>query len=244
MKLNILAIGAHPDDIELSCSGTLAVHKNLGYKIGMLDLTQGELGSRGSIEIRQHESANASAILQLDARENLSFKDGFFKNDEEHQLQLIRVIRKYKPDIVLASTPKDRHPDHGRSSSLIKDACFLSGLLKIETFLDNEKQEHWRPKKIFNYIQDLYIEPDFIIDITSVFDKKMACIKAYESQFFSTTLDGPATYISSEEYLNLLEYRCRLLGKKIGVKYGEGFLSIHNHLGLKDFSNIILPEFV
>ena len=244
MKLNILAIGAHPDDIELSCSGTLAVHKNLGYKIGILDLTQGELGSRGSVEIRQNESSNASKILDLDIRENLSFSDGFFKNDEAHQLELIKVIRKYQPDIILANAPNDRHPDHGRGALLIKDACFLSGLVKIETTFNGELQKPWRPKKIFNYIQDLYLEPDFIIDISAVFDKKIASIKAYESQFYSESIDGPKTYISSEEYLNLVEYRNRLMGKKIGVKYGEGFLSIHNHIGLTNFSNIILPEFV
>lgn len=244
MKLNILAIGAHPDDIELSCSGTLAVHKNLGYKIGILDLTQGELGSRGSVEIRQNESSNASKILDLDIRENLSFSDGFFKNDEAHQLELIKVIRKYQPDIILANAPNDRHPDHGRGALLIKDACFLSGLVKIETTFNGELQKPWRPKKIFNYIQDLYLEPDFVIDISAVFDKKIASIKAYESQFYSESINGPKTYISSEEYLNLVEYRNRLMGKKIGVRYGEGFLSIHNHIGLTSFSNIILPEFV
>jgi N-acetylglucosamine malate deacetylase 1 len=244
MKLDILAIAAHPDDIELSCSGTLAVHKKIGKKIGIIDLTQGELGSRGSVDIRNKESLEAAAILQLDARENLGFKDGFFKNDEIHQLELIRMIRKYQPDIVLANAPNDRHPDHGRASQLIKDACFLSGLLKIETELDGNQQIHWRPKKVFNYIQDLYIEPHFIIDISSVFELKMASIKAYESQFFSKSLDGPVTYISTAEFLNTIEYRCRLMGKKIGVQYGEGFLSLSNHLGLKDFSAILLPDLV
>jgi len=244
MKLDILAIAAHPDDIELSCSGTLAIHKLAGYKTGILDLTEGELGSRGSVEIRRSESAKASDILKLDVRENLGFDDGFFKNDREHQLKLISIIRKYTPDFILANAPNDRHPDHGRAASLIKEACFLSGLIKIETIHDGQQQEAWRPKKIFNYIQDLYIEPHFIIDITAVFTTKMESIKAYESQFFSKTLDGPMTYIASEEYLKTLEYRSRMMGKKIGVQYGEGFLSIHNHIGLKDFSSIILPEFV
>lgn len=244
MKLNILAIAAHPDDIELSCSGTLAVHKNLGQLVGIADLTKGELGSRGTIETRQQEAANASKILNVDVRVNLGMSDGFFKNDEEHQRQLIQVLRTYQPDIVLANAPNDRHPDHGRAALLVKDACFLSGLVKIETMQDGQVQKPWRPKKVFNYIQDLYIEPDFIIDITEVFEQKMNSIKAYETQFFSNTIEGPKTYISSLDFLQTVEYRCRMMGKKIGVKYGEGFLSLHNHIGLRDFSNIILPELV
>ncbi len=244
MKLDILAIGAHPDDIELSCSGTLFLHKLKGSKIGIIDLTQGELGSRGSVAIRQQESKTASEILQLDARENLSFKDGFFKNDEDHQRQLISLIRKYRPNIVLASAVKDRHPDHGRSAQLIADAGFLSGLLKIETELDGEPQAPWRPKRIFNYIQDQYIEPDFIIDISAVFDIKVQSILAYSSQFFSKGEDGPKTYISTDEYLNTVKYRNVMMGKKIGVQYGEGFLSCQSHLGLNDFSSLVMPEFV
>ena len=244
MKINILAIAAHPDDAELSCSGTLLVHKKLGYTTGIIDMTRGELGSRGSIETRQQESDHSAQILQLDARENLGFRDGFFKNDEEHVMALIQALRTYQPDIVLATAPLDRHPDHGRSSSIIKDACFLSGLLKIETEKDGKAQAPWRPKKIFNYIQDQYIEPDFIIDITHVFDQKMSCIQAYKSQFYSTDLDGPQTYISSEEFLNTVKYRNVMMGKRIGVKYGEGFLALHNQIGLKDFSNMILPNLV
>lgn len=182
--------------------------------------------------------------MNVDVRVNLGLPDGFFKNDEEHQRKLIQVIRTYQPDIVLANAPNDRHPDHGRAALLVKDACFLSGLVKIETMLDGQVQKPWRPKKVFNYIQDLYIEPDFIIDITDVFEQKMNSIKAYETQFFSSTIEGPKTYISSLDFLQTVEYRCRMMGKKIGVKYGEGFLSLHNHIGLRDFSNIILPEFV
>ena len=244
MKLDILAIGAHPDDVELSCSGTLMLHKLMGQKTGILDLTQGELGSRGSVEIRQQESAKASEILQLDIRENLSFKDGFFQNDEHHQLEIIKILRKYQPNIVLATAPKDRHPDHGRSSTLIKDACFLSGLLKIETSIDGIKQAPWRPKKVFNYIQDQYLEPDFVIDISSVFEFKLKSIQAYSSQFKAKAGDGPMTYISTDEYLNMVTYRNIMMGKKIGAKFGEGFLSISSTIGLKDFSNIILPELV
>lgn len=242
MKLDILAIGAHPDDVELSCSGTLLLHKKLGMKTGILDLTAGELGSRGTKETRSIESANASKIMQLDARENLGFKDGFFLNDEKHQLEIIKIIRKYQPDIVLATAPKDRHPDHGRSSKLISDACFLSGLLKIETELDGEKQIHWRPKRIFNYIQDQFLEPDFVIDISNEFEQKLESILAYTSQFNSTPGDGPQTYISSNEYLNTITYRNIMMGKKIGARYGEGFLSIQSQLGLKDFTGVILPS--
>lgn len=244
MKLDILAIGAHPDDVELSCSGTLMLHKKKGLTTGILDLTEGELGSRGSVAIRRAESQRASEILQLDMRQNLGFRDGFFVNDEEHQRAIIRVLRHYRPDIVLATAPHDRHPDHGRSAQLIQDACYLSGLLKIETESDGLAQAPWRPKRVFNFIQDQYIEPDFIIDISEVIDEKIQSILAYGSQFNAKPGDGPMTYISSEEYLNTVRYRNILFGKKIGVKYGEGFLCRTSHLGLKDFSGIILPELV
>lgn len=244
MKLDILAIAAHPDDAELSCAGALMLHKNLGQKTGILDLTQGELGSRGSIEIRAKESAHAAEILQLDARENLQFKDGFFSNDEAHQRKLITAIRKYKPTIVLANAPRDRHPDHGRASQLIRDACYLAGLTKITTELDGQVQAAWRPKKVFFYIQDMYLEPHFVLDISSVFEQKMQSIQAYASQFYSDTLDGPKTYISSAEYLNMVKYRNMLMGKKIGTAYGEGYVLGESHLGLQNFNNLVLPELV
>lgn len=244
MKLDILAIGAHPDDVELSCSGTLMLHKLKGKRTGILDLTQGELGSRGSVAIRQQESAAAAEILQLDVRENLSYRDGFFSNDEAHQLGIIRMLRKYQPDIVLATAPKDRHPDHGRSSKLIEDACFLSGLLKIETEIDGISQQAWRPKKVFHYIQDQYLEPDFVIDVSSVFEYKLKSIEAYASQFNSKPGDGPLTYISEDDYLNKVQYRNIMMGKKIGVKYGEGFLCLSGSLGLKSFDDIVLPGLV
>lgn len=243
MKLDILAIAAHPDDAELSCSGTLILHKQKGYKTGIIDLTQGELGSRGSIEIRKQESMEASAIMQLDARENLKFRDGFFRNDETHQLALIQMIRKYRPNIILANAPTDRHPDHGRAALLTRDACYYAGLVKIETKLEGEAQEPWRPKKIFNYIQDQYLEPDFVIDISETISQKMQCIMAFKSQFMEDSLEGPATYISNEEYTERVKYRNDLMGKKIGVKYGEGFLSVYSQLGLKGFGDFILPEF-
>ncbi|MBK6330244.1 MAG: bacillithiol biosynthesis deacetylase BshB1 [Bacteroidetes bacterium] len=243
MKLDILAIAAHPDDAELSCSGTLLQHKQKGYKTGIIDLTQGELGSRGSIALRKQESDAATEIMQLDIRENLHFRDGFFQNDEKHQLALIQMIRKYQPDIVLANAPNDRHPDHGKAASLAKDACYYAGLVKIETMLDGQVQQAWRPKKIFNYIQDQYLEPDFIIDISDVIDQKMDCILAFKSQFLDDESNGPATYISSETYTNRVMYRNNLMGKKIGVAYGEGFLSVHSHIGFKTFESFILPEF-
>jgi bacillithiol biosynthesis deacetylase BshB1 len=246
MKLDILAIGAHPDDVELSCSGTLILHKKKGYATGILDLTEGELGSRGTKESRQEESARANYILNLDMRMNLGYRDGFFTHDEAHILPIISVLRRFQPDIVLATAPYDRHPDHGRSSALIKDACFLSGLVKIKTTHEGQDQEPWRPKRLFNYIQDQEIEPDFIIDISEVMEEKMASILAYNTQFNSEPNDGigPATYISSKSFMTRQRCRNSLLGKRIGTDYGEGFLSINSNLGLSDFSSIILPDVV
>ena len=244
MKLDILAFGVHPDDVELSCAGVLLVEKLNGKKTGIIDLTQGELGSRGSIELRRQESEVASKIMQLDIRENLALRDGFFQNDEASQLALIRMIRKYQPDIVLANAPQDRHPDHGRAALLARDACYYSGLLKIETTLDGLLQKPWRPKKVFNYIQDQYLEPDFVMDISEVMPLKVDCIRAYKSQFVNDDENGPATYISSNNYTERVMYRNNLFGKKIGVPYGEGFLSVYGHIGLSSFENIILPELV
>lgn len=236
-----MAIAAHPDDAELSCSGTLLLHKKLGQRTGILDLTRGELGSRGTVETRAAESQRANDILQLDMRENLEFRDGFFKNDEVHQLGIIRVLRQYQPDIVLINAPSDRHPDHGKGAALAKDACFLSGLVKIDTQNEGASQAPWRPKRVFHYIQDQYIEPDFILDITSVFEEKMESIRAYSTQFFSTSIEGPATYISNETFLQSIENRCRDFGKRIGVKYGEGLLNTAA-LGLPSLAPIVLPE--
>ncbi|HMN32346.1 MAG: bacillithiol biosynthesis deacetylase BshB1 [Chitinophagaceae bacterium] len=243
MKIDILAIVAHPDDAELSCSGTLMLHKLKGYKTGVVDLTQGELGSRGSVETRQRETSISNQILQLDVRENLSMRDGFFVNDEKHQLAIINILRKYQPSFVITNAPHDRHPDHGRAANLVKDACFYSGLIKIETFHQGEKQNPWRPKKVFQMIQDVFIEPDFIIDISSTIDQKIDSIKAYSSQFIGEENDGPLTYISSKQYIERSLYRSSMLGKRIGVQYGEGFIKT-NSIGLNDFSSFILPEFV
>ena len=200
MKLDILAVAVHPDDAELGCAGTLMMEKLRNKKTGVIDLTRGELGTRGTVALRAEESTRAAAIMQLDVRENLGMADGFFQNDEMHQRMLIKALRKYRPEIVLANALDDRHPDHGRAGHLIKDACFLSGLRKIETFDDNGNlQAHWRPKYIFHYIQDRYYEPDFVYDISAVFERKLESVKAYSSQFHSTeyAVDEPQTYIST-----------------------------------------------
>jgi bacillithiol biosynthesis deacetylase BshB1 len=244
MKLDILAIGVHPDDVELGCSGTIIREINIGKKVGIIDLTQGELGSRGSVDLRYEEAAKASMIMGVHIRENLKMRDGFFKNDEDHQLKLITAIRKYQPEIVFANSLEDRHPDHGRAGKLISDSCFLSGLIKIETADGSgKKQDAWRPKYIFHYIQDRYQEPDFIIDITDVFDIRMNAIKAYTTQFYNPENedDGPQTYISTPDFLEGIIARARVIGKKIGVKYGEGF-NTEKRIGLKSLDSLILNE--
>jgi bacillithiol biosynthesis deacetylase BshB1 len=224
----------------------MMIHKRKGFKTGILDLSEGELGSRGTVATRRAESKRASEIMQLDMRMNLGFRDGFFEHNEAHILPIIQVLRQFKPDIVLATAPYDRHPDHGRSSALIKDACFLSGLIKIKTMHEGIEQAPWRPKRVFNYIQDQEIEPDFIIDISDVMDEKMASIEAYTTQFNSRDNDGigPKTYISTQLFLDQQRGRNSLVGKRIGAAYGEGFLIAQQSLGLRDFTCIILPEFV
>lgn len=242
MKINVLAFAAHPDDAELSCVGTLLVEKNRGQRIGIVDLTQGELGSRGNAETRAKESAQSAEILGLDVRENLAMPDGFFENNQENKLSIIACLRKYQPDIVLANAPRDRHPDHGRASQLVKEACFLAGLSKIETRdTEGKLQLPWRPKKVFFYMQDFYLEPHFIVDISATMETKMESIKAFTTQFSSGN-NEPITYISSDEFLASVTYRNRLMGKKIGAAYGEGFLLAESHLGLNSFKNIVLPE--
>jgi N-acetylglucosamine malate deacetylase 1 len=238
MKIDLLAFGAHPDDVELSCAGALLVHKKLNYKTGIVDLTRGELGTRGSAEIRDEEARNAGKILGVDVRENLKFSDAFFSVDEKHLREVIRVIRKFHPDIILCNAPSDRHPDHGRGGQLVKEACFLSGLQKIETREGETLQQPWRPKHIFQYIQDEYHHPDFMIDISEVFEKKSEAIRAFRSQFFNPDSNEPQTYISSPEFMRNLEYRAALFGSRIGVKYAEGFLTTKN-IGVKNFYDLI-----
>lgn len=239
MKLDILAFGVHPDDVELGCSGTLLVEKMNGRKTGIIDLTRGELGTRGSAEIRDREAAAAAAILQLDARENLAMADGFFQNDEEHQRRVIAAIRKYRPEIILCNAPEDRHPDHGRSAQLVEDAGFLSGLRKIITTGERgENQEAWRPKYIFHYIQDRYLQPDFVVDISAVIEKKIESIKAYGTQFYNPHNQEPETYISTPDFLDSIVHRSKMMGKMIGVKHAEGFIS-KKMIGIPGFHSLI-----
>lgn len=238
MKLDVLAFGVHPDDVELSCSGTLLVEKKLGRKTGIVDLTEGELGTRGTVETRYAEAALASGILEVDVRENLRLADGFFKNEEKEQRELIRVIRKYKPEMILCNAPEDRHPDHGRSARLVNDASFLSGLMKIETTDNGIKQEPWRPAYVLHYIQDRFLKPDFVVDITAVFEKKLESIKAYGTQFHNPEAGGPQTYISAPGFLESVVYRHKMFGKMIGVEYAEGFIT-EKIIGLKSLDSII-----
>lgn len=237
MKLDILAFGAHPDDVELSCSGTLAKQSSLGYKCGVVDLTQGELGTRGTAEIRLEEAQAAGKIMGLAIRENLGFRDGFFKNDIEHQLEVIRMIRKYRPEIIIANAPTDRHPDHGRGSFLVKEASFLAGLRKIETMDDGLVQEPYRPSLLLYYIQFQSLTPDFIMDIGEHIDTKVASIKAYKSQFYDPNSDEPQTVISSKNFMESVHYRAQDMGRLIGVEYGEGFIKAQD-LGLSDLMHL------
>jgi bacillithiol biosynthesis deacetylase BshB1 len=244
MKLDILAIGVHPDDVELGCSGTLLNEMKLGKKAGILDLTQGELGTRGTAQTRYEEAANAAKILGVHTRENLKMRDGFFKNDEAHQLLLIAAIRKYQPEIVLANVLDDRHPDHGRAGHLIADACFLAGLVKIETKDENGNiQQRWRPKQVLHYLQDWYHEPDILVDISDVFEQRMESIKAYHTQFHTVTGDeaGPQTYISTPDFFDSIIARARMLGKRIGVKYAEGFIT-EKKIGIRNLDALVSIE--
>lgn len=225
MKLDILVFAVHPDDAELGCSGTILKHIALGKKVGIVDFTRGELGTRGSAEIRDEEAAESAKILGLHARENLRLKDGFFRNDEAHQLEVIKMVRKYQPEIILTNALHDRHPDHGRAGDLANDAIFLSGLRRIETMLDGQKQAPWRPRLVLQYIQDRYIEPDILVDITEVMEQKIASIRAFKTQFDSPDNSEPQTYISSPEFLEAVISRAREFGKSIGATYAEGFTS-------------------
>lgn len=239
MKLDILAIGAHPDDVELSCSATLAKEISLGKKVGIIDLTRGELGTRGTAETRDEEAANAAKILGVKIRENMEFADGFFVNDKWHQVELIKMIRKYQPDIVLCNAVDDRHIDHGKGSSLVSDACFLSGLLKIDTRIEDEDgwQEPWRPKHVYHYIQWKNLEPDFVVDVTGFMDQKMEAVMAYKTQFFDPNSDEPETPISSKNFTDSIRYRARDLGRLIGVEYAEGF-TVERYVAVNSLSDL------
>ncbi len=223
MKLDILAIGVHPDDVELSCAGTLLKHIALGKKAGILDLTAGELGSRGTPELRRQEADAAAKILGVAIRDNLGQADGFFRNDKEHQIQIIQKIRFYQPEIILCNAVNDRHPDHGRAAALVSEACFYSGLRKIETFHNGQVQEVWRPKAVYHYLQDRYLKPDFLVDISPFLEKKLEAIRAFSSQFHNPDSSEPQTPISSRQFLDFVVSRSRHNGRDILADYAEGF---------------------
>lgn len=223
MKLDLLVFAVHPDDAELGCSGTIIKHIAAGKRVGIVDFTRGELGTRGTAEIRDVEAADSAIIMGLHARENLNFRDGFFKNDEAHQLEVVKMIRKYQPEIVLSNALHDRHPDHGKAGDLVNDACFLAGLPKVSTQLDGKEQMSSRPRLVLQYIQDRYIEPDVIIDITPFMEMKIQAIKAFKTQFYNPDHHEQETYISSPDFFESVISRSREFGKSIGGTYGEGF---------------------
>lgn len=237
MKLSILAFGAHPDDVELSAAGTLLKHQAAGAKIGIIDLTEGELGSRGTVESRYAEANDAASILQLTVRENLQMGDGFFTHSEENLLKIIQQIRRFQPEIVLANAHSDRHPDHAKGSKLVSEACFLAGLRKIKTTWDGAEQVAYRPKAVYHYIQDHYLEPDFVIDVTDFVPQKMNAIKAYKTQFWDPNSTEPQTPISGEEFFEFLHGRMTQYGRAIGVKYAEGF-TVERTLGVSSLFDL------
>jgi bacillithiol biosynthesis deacetylase BshB1 len=238
MKLDILAIAAHPDDVELSCAGTLMMEKARGKRVGIADLTRGELGTRGTPETRAQEAADALAVMGLDVRVNLELPDGFFENTRVYQLEVIKAIRQFQPSIVLTNAPVDRHPDHGRAAQLVKDAAWLSGLRKVETEWEGQPQAAWRPSYVFHFIQDRWLEPDFVFDISPVMERKLAAIRAFKTQFDTQPDDEPQTYISTPGFLQSIVDRARSTGKMIGVSYAEGFIS-EKRLGIGTFDAFI-----
>ncbi|CAA0144339.1 bacillithiol biosynthesis deacetylase BshB1 [Tenacibaculum maritimum] len=238
MKLDILAFGAHPDDVELGCSATIAKEISLGKKVGIIDLTRGELGTRGSAELRDQEAEKAAKILGVSVRENLGFADGFFLNDKKHQLEIIKMLRKYQPEIVLCNAVDDRHIDHPKGSRLVSDACFLSGLLKIETSIDGMLQSKWRPKRVYHYIQWKNMSPDFVVDVTGFMDIKMDSVLAYASQFYDPESKEPETPITSQNFTDSILYRAKDLGRLIGTEYAEGFIS-ERYVAVENLSKLI-----
>ncbi len=238
MKLDILAIGAHPDDIELSCAGTLLKHISYGKKCGIIDLTCGELGTRGSGELRLKEANNAAEILGITVRDNLKMADGFFKNDKEHQLILIKKIREYQPEIILCNAKNDRHPDHARAAALVSEACYYSGLLRITTELNSIEQKAWRPKAIYHYIQDRHLKPDFVVDVTNVVQKKMEAIKSFKSQFYDPNSTEPESPISKESFFDLVLGRMKVFGRESGFEYAEGY-NVERTIGVDNIFHII-----
>ena len=237
MKLDILVLAAHPDDAELGCGGTIAKHIALGYKVGIVDLTRGELGTRGTIQTRDMEASESSKILGISARENLNLRDGFFNSSQEDQLAVVRAIRKYQPEIILANAIYDRHPDHGKGANIAFEANFLAALPKIESSLDGKPQTAWRPKALYHYIQSQYIKPDFIVDISTFMEIKMNAIRAFKTQFYDPNNNEPNTYISNPGFLKMVESRAQEMGYAIGANYGEGF-TIRKSIGVKSLFDI------
>lgn len=237
LKLDILVLAAHPDDAELGCGGVIAKHVALGHRVGVIDFTRGELGTRGTVQTRDAEAQASSKILGLSVRENLNFKDGFFTNDEHHQREVAMVIRKYQPEIVLANATYDRHPDHGKGAGLSFDSCFISGLIKVETTHEGKPQLPWRPRSLYHFIQSQYIQPDFIVDISEHWDAKMESVKAYKTQFYDPQSKEPATYISNPSFMKMLESRAQEYGHAIGVKFGEGF-TVRRSIGVDNLFSI------
>jgi bacillithiol biosynthesis deacetylase BshB1 len=238
MKLDILAIGAHPDDVELGCGATLAKEISNGKTVGILDLTRGELGTRGTAEIRDVEATNAAEILGVAFRENLGLQDGFFVNDRDSQMKIIKIIRKYRPEIVLCNAIDDRHIDHGKGSKLASDSCFLSGLAKVKTNIDGNNQGAWRPKQVYHYIQWKDLSPDFVIDVSGFLEKKLQAVFAYESQFHKKDANEPETPISSTNFRDSISYRAQDLGRLIGVAHAEGF-NVERYVGVKSLYDLI-----
>jgi bacillithiol biosynthesis deacetylase BshB1 len=232
MKLDILVLAAHPDDAELGCGGTILKHVAIGHKVGVVDFTRGELGTRGTPETRIKEAADSAKILGLSVRENLGLPDGFFVNTKEHQLEVVKAIRKYQPDIVLANARYDRHPDHGRGSDLAFEACFLSGLAKVST-----DQAPWRPKVMYHYIQSQFLTPDFVVDVSDFWEKKIEAIRAFRTQFHDPNSKEPDTFISSPAFMKLLESRGHEFGHGIGVKYGEGY-TVRRYIGVNSLTDL------
>ena len=244
MKVNFLAIGVHPDDVELSCSGVIINEVKAGKKVAIVDMTQGELGTRGTVDSRYQEAATAAMIMGVHARENLKMRDGFFVSDEENKLKLITAIRKYQPEIIFANALEDRHPDHGRAGKMIAECAFLAGLSKIETKDEAGRvQEKWKPAYVLHYIQDWFREPDFIVDISDVFEQRMEAIAAYGTQFHNPADNSgePQTYISTPEFFESVIARARMIGKRIGVKYAEGF-NTEKTIGIRSLDALVCNQ--
>jgi bacillithiol biosynthesis deacetylase BshB1 len=237
-KLDILAFGAHPDDVELGCGGTLLAAVAEGKKVGIIDLTQGELGTRGTVSDRLKEALLAGEIIGAAVRENLGMKDGFFVNDQAHQMMIVEVIRKYQPEIILCNAPEDRHPDHGKAAKLVADAAFLAGLVKVQTSHNDIAQTAWRPSQVFHYIQSRNLQPNFVMDISAYMDQKMASILAHASQFYNPNSNEPNTFISSDSFLEFIKGRAKEFGQQVGVQYAEGFIS-EKMIGIQSFDGLI-----